>query len=310
MRHRLLGRTGPRVSELGIGISAGGDPHEAAATIALALQRGVNVATLDAGDAAAVGLLGSALARTDKGDAVHVIARATSLVCFDLPSPHVPAWQAYPGTHLRAEVERLLAALGVERLALLQLHAWCPEWLSEGDWLEALERLRAEGKIAGFGVSLFDHDVDAAMQVVASGTIDAIQLLYNVFDPAAAATLLPLCAAQGVGVVVRAPLHYGALAPAFEEKRFAADDWRGGYFYDAHRRETNARVGRLASLVESPDRSVTEMALRFSLSPAAVATVVVGMHRRAHFEANLAAIERGILAPDRLAALAEHKWLC
>ena len=306
MRQRLLGRTGLRVSELGIGISARGDPQEAATTIALALDRGVNVAMLDAGDAAAVGLL----AQASKGSAAHVVARATSLVRFDLPSPHVPAWQAYPGAHLRAEVERLLAVLGIGRLALLQLHAWCPEWLDEGDWLETLERLRAEGKIAGFGVSLFDHDVDAAMQIAASGVIDAVQLMYNVFDPAAAATLLPLCAARGMGVVARAPLHYGALTPTFGEKRFAADDWRGGYFYEGHRRETDARVGRLASLVESPDRSVTDLALRFSLSHAAVSTVVVGMHRRAHLEANLAASAHGALSTDQLAALARHKWLC
>jgi aryl-alcohol dehydrogenase-like predicted oxidoreductase len=309
MRHRLLGRTGLQVSELGIGVSAGDDPQEAAATLALALEQGVNVATLDAGDAAAPSLLGDALARAGQGRAVHVVARASSLVRFDLPSPHVPAWQAYPGQHLRAEVERLLAALGVERLALLQLHAWCPEWLGEGDWLETLERLRAEGKIAGFGVSLFDHDVDAAMQVAASGAIDAVQLMYNVFDPAAAAALLPLCAARGVGVVARSPLHYGALAPAFDEKHFAADDWRGGYFYDAHRRETEERVGRLACLVER-DRSVADMALRFSLSHPAVSTVAVAMHQRAHLEANLAAIERGPLPAAQLDALAQHKWLC
>ncbi|MDP5279953.1 aldo/keto reductase [Sphingomonas sp. DG1-23] len=308
MRFRPLGRTGLSVSELSIHVSAGKDPHETADIIALALDRGVNTVTIEAGDAAAE--LGGALARGGGRREMLVVARASSLVPFDLPSPHVPAWQAYPGYHLRAEVENLLGKLGVERLALLQLHAWCPEWLGEGDWLETLDRLRCEGKIAGFGVSLFDHDVDAALEVVAGGAIDAVQLMYNVFDPAAAARLLPLCDAHRVGVVVRSPLYYGALAPAFDPAAFADDDWRRGYFFDAHRRETMERVGALQALVAPPDRSVTDMALRFSLSHPAVSTVAVGMHRRAHLEANLQALTPGPLDDALHAALGRHRWLC
>ena len=303
---RPLGKTGLRVSELAIAVSPGTDPDETRATLALALDRGVNAATINAGDDAAAALLGEALAQ--KGGGLHVIARATSSVPFDLPSPHMPAWQAYPGNHLRAEVERLLATLGIERLALLQLHAWCAEWLGEGDWLEILQRLRGEGKIAGFGVSLFDHDVDAALEVVASGAVDAVQLMYNVFDQAATAELLPLCEAHGVGVVVRSPLYYGALASAAPV--FAEGDWRSDYFYAAHRRETATRAGKLAPLVAAPERSITDMALRFSLSHPAVSTVATGMHRRAHLEANLAALAAGALDADRRAALAGHKWLC
>jgi len=307
MRYRDLGRTGVRVSELACAVTAGADPGEAIDVIARARGRGVNTMTLNAEDASAVTLLAEALA--GGGDA-HVVARATSLVRFDLPSPHVPAWEAYPGAHLRAEVERLLATLRIERLALVQLHAWCPEWQGEGDWQEALERLRGEGKIAGFGVSLFDHDVDAALEMVASGAIDAVQLMYNIFDPGAAARLLPLCAAHRVGVVARAPLYYGALASGFDGAGLAAEDWRRAYFYDAHRLETGERVARLAALVELPDRSVADLALRFAQAHPAISTVAVGMHRHAHLDANLAALERGPLERERLAMLASHKWLC
>jgi len=309
MRLRPLGRTGLSVSELSLHVSAGEDPHETAATIALALERGMNAVTI-AGDAAAADQLASALAQGSRHRDLLVIARASSLVPFDLPSPHVPAGRAYPGRHLRAEVESLLSRLGVERLALLQLHAWCSEWLGEGDWLETLGELRDEGKIAGFGVSLFDHDVDAALELVAGGAIDAVQLMYNVFDQGAAASLLPLCGAHRVGVVVRSPLYYGALTPAFDHAAFADDDWRHSYFFDEHRRETMARVGRLTPLVAPHERSVTDMALRFSLSHPAVSTVAVGTHRRVHLEANLRALEMGPLETGRRAALEQHKWLC
>ncbi len=311
MRYRTLGRTGIRLSELAIGICARGDPDEASATVALAFDRGINAALVEAGDPAAAALLAGALARWGSKHDVHLIARATSPIASNLPSPHVPAGQAYPGRHLRAEAERLLATLGIERLALLQLHAWCPEWRGEGDWLETLQRLRDEGKIAGFGVSLFDHDVESALDIAASGEIDAVQLMYNIFDQGAAAELLPLCAKHDVGVVVRSPLYYGALAPAFAAGRaFARDDWRTDYFYEDHRRETAERVRRLQPLVAAPDRSITDMALRFSLSHPAISTVAVGIHQREHLRASLAALEHGPLEADRHAALAHHKWLC
>ncbi|NIJ19021.1 aryl-alcohol dehydrogenase-like predicted oxidoreductase [Sphingomonas naasensis] len=316
IRFRPLGRTGLNLSELAIGTaalrSAARDPGEAGAMLARALALGINTVEIDSSDAETATLLGDILRREGARHRVHVIARAASLVPFDLPSPHVPADQAYPGWHLRAATEALLGRLGVERLALQQLHAWCPEWRGEGDWRQTLETLRAEGKIAGIGVSLFDHDVAAGLEIVASGTIDAVELMYNVFDQGAAAALFPLCQGHGVGVVVRSPLYFGALAarPDGAMPGFSTEDWRTAYFYDAHRRETEARVQRLAPAVVAPDRSVADLALRFALSHPAVSTVAVGMRTCAQLEANAAAIQRGPLDTDRLAALAAHKWLC
>jgi len=295
MRFRTLAGLG--VSECTIGTAAlAHDPVGAKAMVALALERGVNAFEIDAGDLAPAVLLGTAL----KGNDVHIFARATSLVPFPLPSPHVHARQAYPGSHLRAGTEALLRTLGVERLALLQLHAWCPEWLHEGDWMETLGRLREEGKIGGIGVSLFDHDATAAFEAVESGAIEAVQVMVNVFDQSAADALMPLCRANGVGVIARSPLYYGALAG--RTQGFAADDWRAAYFYDEHRRETEARVARLASPLET--------ALRYALSHPAVSTVAVGMRSRAQLEANLEAIAHGPLGDDEIAALAAHRWLC
>jgi aryl-alcohol dehydrogenase-like predicted oxidoreductase len=304
MRMRRLGRTGLAVSELsfGTGAFAAADPAEAGAAIACALDAGINSFEIDAGNVAAVALLGEALARARARDRVHVFARATSLVPFDLPSPHVRAARAWPGVHLRAEAEALLARLGVERLALLQLHAWCPEWLHEGDWREILEQLRTEGKIAGVGISLFDHDVDAGLEAVASGAIDALQVMVNVFDPAAAAALLPLCQRHDVGVIARSPLYFGALAGRGAQG-FAHEDWRDAYFYAAHRHETEERVRALGP-------AVAATALRFGLSHPAVSTIAVGMRSRAQVEANVAAAGEGPLGADELAALAKHKWLC
>lgn len=302
MRLHSLGRTGIDVSALSFGTGAlpRACPREAAEAIACALDLGVNAFEVDAGDDASVALLSAGLARAQGG--AHVFARAVSQVAFDLPSPHVRADQAWPGAALRAQVEGLLARLGIDRLALLQLHAWCPEWLHEGDWRETLVALRSEGKIAGFGVSLFDHDVDAALEAVASGAIDAVQIMVNILDPSAAETALPLCQRHDVGVIARAPLYFGAFARHLD---FAPDDWRHRYFYPAHRAETAARVKALAAEVGPP----LAPALRFVLAQPGVSTVAVGMRRRAQVEANVAAAA-GPLDDATCAVLARHKWLC
>ena len=310
---RRLGRTGLDVSELTIGTSrlAAAPTEQALSALALAFAAGIDAVEIESGDAAAAERLCAAQARAGTGRSLHVFARARSLVRFDLPSPHVHAQAAYPGAHIRAETEALLKRLGVERLAVQQIHAWCPEWLGEGDWLDTLGRLRDEGKIAGIGISLFDHDVDAGLAAVASGAIDCVQVMVNLFDPSAAATLLPLCARHGVGVIARSPLYYGALSTRIDASApFAEDDWRRDYFYDAHLAETRARVARLAADVASPERSVADLALRFALAHPAVTTVAVGMHSLGQVEANLAAIARGPLPPERAAALRAHRWLC
>ena len=314
MRYRRLGRTGLAISEITIGTGglAGGavDADAARAAIGLALDGGVNAIEMAAGNADAAGIVASALERRDSARDVHVLARPTSLLPFDLPSPHVHAQQAYPGRHIRAETEALLQTLGIERLAVQQIHAWCPEWLNEGDWLETLGRLRDEGKIAGIGISLWDHDVDAALEAVSSGAVDCVQLLYNIFDPGAAARLFPLCRRQDVGVVARSPLYYGALTARIEEEvPFAAGEWRRAYFFDDHLNETRLRAQRLARELQDGG-PVAETALRFSLSHPAVSTIVVGMLSPSHVESNVKAIEKGPLDAAALQRLALHKWLC
>ncbi|WP_167737536.1 aldo/keto reductase [Sphingomonas parva] len=299
------------MSELTLGTTGLGrpglDPAEAAQAVDLALGSGINTVELAAADRQAVSILAEAI-RARGGAAPHVLCRATSRVAFDLPSPHVHAGDAYPGAALRTETEQLLRDLGVERLALVQLHAWCPEWLDEGDWLETLLSLRQEGKIAAIGVSLFDHDVPAGLDAVASGRIDCVQLMYNLFDQAAAEEILPLCRRHDVGAVARSPLYFGGLSPRLAQP-FPAGDWRAAYFFDSHRRETRARAEAIAASLGLPIDALPALALRFALSHPAVTTVAVGMHRPDHVAANLAAAAEGPLPAETLERLAGHRWL-
>ncbi|MEO6359607.1 MAG: aldo/keto reductase, partial [Sphingomicrobium sp.] len=311
MRTRPFGKTGLSVSELTFGTSAlerGGE--EAQAALVLALHHGINAVEIGAGGAAE-DIVGDILRQEPVRGPVHVFSRASSLVRFDLPSPHIPAYEAYPGSHLCGETEASLKRLGVERLGCLMLHTWCPEWLEEGDWLETLVRLRDEGKIAAIGVSLFDHDLDSGAQVVASGAIDCIEFMFNIFDQGAGSSMLPHCDRHGVAAIVRSPLYYGALSSQFAARGpFADEDWRGAYFYDEHRAETGQRVAEVGKLATALDQSISDLAIRYAISHPAVTTVAVGMSSRTQVEANVRAVGSGGLEAEAIAKLRRHRWLC
>lgn len=300
---RQFGRTRISVSALSLGTDPfalpGCDHALAEEAIIEALNCGIDTIEIDAGKIAMAEWLGGILRRYKPDESINVIARASSAVPFELPSPHVTASTAYPGARLRAEAETLTRLLGVDRLASFQLHTWCPEWLDEGDWLPAMERLRSDGTIAAIGISLFDHDVEAGTEAVSSGSIQSVQAMYNVFDPAAA-SLFRLSADRGVAVIARSPLYFGALAGL--RKNYAADDWRRGYFHAEHARETVRRVEAIG-----PDSAT--IALRFAAHNSDVPTVAVGLTKPAHVAEAVAAVLEGPLPPKAVDDLSRHAWL-
>lgn len=273
------------------------------ALVRYARDRGIRAFDLAADDDVAVAALAGIA-----GDDVALFVRATPAVRFDLPSPHIAAGQAWPGERLRHEVEGLLARTGCTRIATLVLDAWCPEWLGEGDWGEAAGRLRAEGKIGGVGISLFDGDVDAGIDAVARGAVDRLWTMFNLFDTGAALNLLPLARERGIAVAARAPLYYGTLCDGLAP-HFAGDDPRAHRFFADHRRETAERAARIADDL-LPGETLAEVATRFALSHPAIESVTIGLRTPAQVDAALAAAAKGPLPPERLRTLLRHRWLC
>jgi aryl-alcohol dehydrogenase-like predicted oxidoreductase len=308
IERRPLGRTGLSVSALTLGTGglAATAGEGAADAFAHAIAYGVDAVELAADDAAAAALVAPLLAR-ERARGLHLFVRVAPLVPLPLPSPHLMADQVYPGTRLRAQVEGLLRTLRVERLAFVLLHAWSAEWSGEGDWLDTLRALRAEGKVAGFGPSLFDHDVAAGVAAVGDGTFDGIQALGNVFDPAALARLAPACAERGMAFLARSPFHYGTLAGSSGARW---GDWRDDYHDADFRAEAAERAERLAHGLAAHDVALSEAALRFTAFAPGTTSVVMGLRTRPHVDAALAAVARGPLPPEVMAVLATERWLC
>ena len=127
------------------------------------------------------------------------------------------------------------------------MHVWSAEWLGQGDWLDAVDQLKRDGKIRFFGVSINDHQPDSAIRLVESGLVDTVQVIYNVFDQTPEDELFPAVEASGVGVIVRVPFDEGALTGSVRpETTFPEGDFRNDYFAGERKREAWERVQAIA----------------------------------------------------------------
>ena len=169
--------------------------------------------------------------------------------------------------------------------------------------------MKASGKVRAIGVSLNDHDPDSGLQLVASGVVDAVQVIYNIFDQSPARALLPACLRHDVGVLARCPFDEGGLTGTMTpETSFPAGDWRNDYFKDDRKMQVVAHVNPLKSLLGPEARTLPELSLRFCLANPAVSTVIPGMRTREHVGTNSAVSDGRRLSGVLLAALAHHAW--
>ena len=316
MHYRPLGKTGWRVSEIGVGTWAMGgwwgplDDRQALAALRLALELGVNFldTALVYGDGHSERLIAKVLKGRASRKPVYVATKIPPKN-FEWPArASTPLVAAFPASWIVQCTEQSLRNLRAERIDLQQFHVWADRWLMESEWYEAIQRLKRQGKIRAFGVSINDHDPASAVAVVRSGLVDAVQVIYNFFDQSPAEQLLPLCRAKKVGVIVRVPLDEGGLTGALTATtNFHPEDWRNRYFRGERLRETVERAERIHALIP-PDMTLTHAALKFCLSHPAVSTVIPGMRRPEHVEDNCAASDGKRLTPRLLEALKAHAW--
>jgi aryl-alcohol dehydrogenase-like predicted oxidoreductase len=204
-----------------------------------------------------------------------------------------------------------LRNLGREQIDLQMLHVWMDEWAVRDEWKEAIVHLKAQGKVNAFGLSLVFplEDIHIPRGAIETGLVDACEVVYNIFQQEPQEVLFPLAEEAAVGIIARCPLDEGALTGKITpETVFPEDDWRCDYFCDDRREKVHERVKDLEWLIHGDVESLCEAALRFNLSHPAVSTVIVGMRRPEHVEANVLTSDRGPLPTEDLERLKEHAW--
>ena len=316
MQRRPLGATGLEVSQLGYGawgigrhMWLGADDEESLAALARSFELGVDFVdtALAYGDGHSEQLVGEAVRRAGGGIAVatKIPPKNGQWPARDGTDPD----DAFPAEWVVACTERSLRHLGLDAIDVQQFHVWSDEWVGRGSWRDGVERLKAEGKIRHFGVSVNDHEPDNVLRLIESGGVESVQVIYNVFEQRPAERLLDTALAHGVGVIARVPFDEGALTGRIRpDTEFPEGDWRNEYFGGDRRREVWERVGAIAAELGAPVERLPELALRFCLSHPAVSTVIAGMRSLRNVDANAAAAELGPLSEDELAVLRRHRW--
>jgi aryl-alcohol dehydrogenase-like predicted oxidoreductase len=317
MIQRTLGKTGLQLSVLGYGawgiggsMWIGADDDESLRALRRAIELGVNFIDTAAGYGA--GHSERLVGRVVR-DAAETVYVATKIPPKNMQWPSragVHASEAFPADWVVEQTEASLERLGLDRIDVQQFHVWSDEWVDQGDWREAIEQLKRDGKIGAFGVSINDHQPANAVRLVESGHVDTVQVIYNVFDQSPEDELFPACEAANVGVIARVPFDEGSLTGRIRpDTEFPDGDFRHRYFGGDRKQQVWERAQAVATDMEVPVDELAEVALRYCVTHPAVSTAIPGMRTVRNVERNVAAVERGPLSEQQVAALRPHRWV-
>ncbi len=314
MKYRSIGRLGFNVSEIGYGMWGmagwtGSDDKQSLESLQLAVELGCTFfdTAWAYGDGHSERLLGK-LVRANPGCRLYTASKVPPRNR-QWPSRHSYTLDdCYPPYHVADYVERSLQNTGLEVIDIMQLHTWEDAWLADDRWISELARQKSEGRIRGIGISVNRWEPWNGVEAVRSGLVDCVQVIYNIFDQNPQDELFPACREHDVGVIARVPFDEGTLTGNITlESTWPPDDWRSTYFVPENLKSSVAHADALKPLVPE-GTNMAEMALRFILGEPVVSTVIPGMRKLRHVEANMAASDQGPLDKSLMAQLAGHRW--
>ena len=319
MKYRKFGRSGWEVSDIahglwGMGGWSGSHDRESLRALQLAVELGCNFfdSAWAYGDGKSDGLLGKIMGQNQLSPEPGKRLYAASKI-----PPKNERWPAldtynysevFPPDHVFKYAELIRRQLGTDTIDLLQFHVWSDTWADEPDFGNTVEKLKQDGVIRNFGLSLNRWEPENGVKAMRTGLVDAVQVIYSIFDQSPEDALFPACQELNIGVIVRVALDEGSLGGKMTKNtKFPADDWRSRYFNPQNLANTLERVEKLKQILP-PGMSLPEMALRFVLSHPAVSTTIIGMRKLEHVRENIALSDRGTLAPELLQQLKSHRW--
>jgi aryl-alcohol dehydrogenase-like predicted oxidoreductase len=313
MKHRLLARTGVRMSTLSLGtmmFGRGGNENvdECTEMIRRSLDAGIN--HIDTADGYGAGqserIVGAALAgRRDD------VVLATK--CF---FPRGPDVNQRGGSRrwIRRAAEASLQRLGVEYIDLFYLHRLDPD-TDIDESLTALEDLVRQGKVLYVGTSgasgsqLVECQWAARQQRCTRPVVE--QAHYSLLARASDYDVLPTCRRHSIGVIVYGPLNGGWLADKYHrdappppESR-AAREFYSPTWWDRSRPEVDRKfdiVAALRSIADEAGLTLPQLALGFVMAHPAVTSVLIGPRTPEQLDQLLMGTDI-VLSPDTLAAI-------
>ncbi|HTH37092.1 MAG TPA: aldo/keto reductase [Pyrinomonadaceae bacterium] len=315
MKYRGFGRTGWQVSEIGYGMWgmaswSGSDDSESIKALQRAVDLGCNF--FDTAFAYGNGRSEALLGRLVRENTDRKLYTTTKVPPKNLQWPAKAGFtldDCYPPDHIEEYVNKSLENAGLDKFDLVQLHTWNDDWMDDPRWSEKLDDLKARGLVDACGISINRWEPWNGIRAVRSGKIDAVQVIYNIFDQNPEDELFPACLEQDVAVIARVPFDEGTLTGNLTlETTFPEDDWRHTYFSPDNLRQSVERAEALRPLIPNGS-SMAETALRFILNDPAVSTIIPGMRKIANVDANISASDAGPLSAELQEKLRPHRWI-
>jgi len=314
MQYRTFGRTSWKVSDIGYGMWGlagwtGSDDEESLQSLHRAVELGCNFfdTAWGYGKGHSEGLLGQ-LVRAHPDKKLYVASKIPPKN-FKWPAePEYSLDDCYPPKHIRKYVESSLKNLGLSQMDLIQFHTWDDTWAEDERWQRALDDLKREGLIVATGISIDRWEPANAIRALRTSAIDAVQVIYNIFDQNPEDELFPVCRELNIAVIARVPFDEGTLTGTLTlDSQWPKGDWRNTYFVPENLKASVERAEALRPLISS-DMTMPEMALRFILANPDVSTIIPGMRKIKNTEMNIATSDAGGLSPDVVQKLCARRW--
>lgn len=315
MKYRRFGRTGWQVSEVGYGMWgmgswSGSDDAESLMALQHALDLGCNFydTAWAYGQGHSEGLLGQ-LIRANPGRHLY---SATKIPPKNSKWPSRREFSVddcFPPDHIERQVHSSLQNAGIESFDLMQFHTWEDAWIRDPRLEQTMVDLKRQGLVRAWGISINRWEPWNGVEAVRSGLIDAVQVIYNIFDQNPEDELFPACQEHDVAVIARVPFDEGTLTGTLTvDSKWPEGDWRNTYFVPENLLPSVKRGDALKPIAAEAGLTMPEMALRFILNNPVVSTIIPGMRKPRHVAANLAASDAGPLPDDLHARLRNHRW--
>jgi aryl-alcohol dehydrogenase-like predicted oxidoreductase len=317
MNYRNLGKTGLSISEIGYGAWGigktswvGASDDESIKALNRSIDLGLNFidTALAYGRGHSESLVGRV--KKERSETIYVATKIPPKNGQWPAQAGVSAAKTFPASHVIESTEESLKNLGVETIDVQQFHVWSDEWVNQGDWLKAVQKLKEQGKIKHFGVSINDFQPENAIKLIETGVVDTVQVIYNIFEQSPEDQLFPACERHQVGVIVRVALDEGGLTGKITpDTTFEASDFRNRYFRGDRKQQVYERVQKIASDLTITLDQVAETALRYVLSHTTVSTVIPGMRSVRNVERNCQVGDGRGLPKEQLEKLKAHRWV-
>lgn len=303
MKHRVLGRTGLKVSEIGFGAWAiGGNAHGNSygptddATSIAAVRRALDLGCtfFDTADVYGWGhseeVLGQAL-EGRREDVVIATKVGGDFYHGGVRLNFAPGYVAFA-------LDRSLRRLRTDRVDLYQLHNPPAEMMGDPATYEALEALKGEHKVGHYGVSI--HEPFEGLLCLEAGKPETLQIPFSIFRQEWIEEFFDAARKANVGIIAREPLGNGFLAGKIgPDARFPPGDIR--HHWPPSMIAGRALAARQLDFLRRGDRTLAQAALRFVLAWPEVSVTIAGAKTPAQVEENLAATDAPPLSEEDLA---------